>query len=336
MKTNKDKFKLSTCDLGTAFSCNLRCRMCRLWQNSPLNAMNTLNEAEWVDVFSQLARLNPGMPVNFSGPGEAFLRPDIYKLIREAGERSLKVRLISNGSAVDETAARCLREAAPEMVGFSIDSLDPACHDYLRGVPGTLARALKAVENVNRFAAETAIGINTVITGLNLNDLPKLADWVEQDSRIQHLHFQAVTQPFSFRDPFDPEWQARESFQELWPSDWERLWQVLEDLKARKLAGGKIANLPGQFEIFADYFQNPTRFVKSTRCNLISSGVLIIDPAGNVSVCPMIGIAGCVRNSSIADILDSPEFEKHCGEVERCRRNCHLVVSCYFEEESRP
>ena len=49
----------------------------------------------------------------------------------------------------------------------------------------------------------------------------------------------------------------------------------------------------------------------------------------------MVGIIDNVKNGkSIRSILTSPEAEIHVEKINECKLNCHLVVSCYYQEES--
>ncbi len=331
-----DMTALSYCDLGIAYRCNYKCRMCYFWKDSPLNESNVLGLEEWKQVLAQLPGLpkQDGFMVNCAGPGETFLRGDIFELIKYGRRLNLRMQVISNGSLFGKDTCLKIADSGLEFLCLSLDSLDAQDHDYLRGVSGARQKVSAAIENMSRYAPQTKIGINTVITGRNLSGIVDLTEWAEKNENISHINFQAVTQPFSFTEGFDLSWFEKEERRFLWPADKAQVNETMETLARFKKLGYKIADSLQQLNNFREYFLNPLQFIKNGRCNLGKGDVLIIDPAGNVSMCSLIGIIGNVRQEKeISKILRSENAERHKKEISECQRNCHLVVSCYYQEE---
>ena len=336
MEKNEKITALSYCDLGIAYRCNYKCRMCRFWENSPLNEDNVLSLEEWKLVLKQLADLprQEGFMVNCAGPGETLLRKDIFSLIEYGRRLDLKMQVISNGSLLTVEVCRRLAESGLEFLCLSLDSLKPETHDYLRGMEGACRKVISAVANVAAYAGGIKIGINTVINGMNISDIVELTEWVQENPHISHINFQAVSQPFSFSEPADLSWFEQNDKSFLWPKDERLVRETMDTLIDFKNRGYKIADSVQQLSNFREYFLNPLQFIKNGRCNLGKGDVLIIDPAGNVSMCSLLGIIGTLRKEpNIRKILSSGEAFRHKEEINACRRNCHLVVSCYYQEE---
>ena len=78
----------------------------------------------------------------FSG-GEVFLRKDLFELIEDARRLHFDVRLKSNALLITREKAARLRRLGVHHVDISIYSSDPAAHDRLTKVPGSLERSLE-------------------------------------------------------------------------------------------------------------------------------------------------------------------------------------------------
>ena len=329
--------KIGFFDLGVAYQCNYRCLMCRFWDNSPLNKDNILSMDDWIKVLGQMKDIADDIcKVNFSGPGEPLLREGVFGLIKHAKALGFCTQLISNGSVVDEVKAERIIDSGLDFISFSLDSLRPGIHDRLRGVDNAYEKVLKAVDNIVRFRTadkNTRIGINTVISGLNLDDIIELTEWVQNNEEIAFINFQAVAEPFSYNDR-EGIWFEDPVYQDLWPKDIQKVNEVMGTLISLKEKGYKIADEAEQFRVFKRYFGNPLEFIKKARCNLVYAPVLNIDPAGNIARCQMIGPIGRVAgNMRLKDIYYSDKAQEHISRIGQCERNCHLVVSCYFEQE---
>jgi radical SAM protein with 4Fe4S-binding SPASM domain len=105
-----------------------------------------LTTAEITRLLDELAEVGT-LYLTFSG-GEVFLRPDLFDLIAHAKRRRFDVRLKSNALLITAARARRLRELGVRQVDVSVYSADPARHDAVTGVPGSLARTLEGVERL--------------------------------------------------------------------------------------------------------------------------------------------------------------------------------------------
>lgn len=112
--------------------------------------------------------------------GEPSLSPIVPEITRYAIERGLHVRMITNGSKIaDLETARGFVEAGLRHYHVSIHSCRPEVEDFLTGVKGSHALAMRALENLAALDAElreregsaVTVNINTVINAFNADHL---------------------------------------------------------------------------------------------------------------------------------------------------------------------
>jgi len=116
--------------------CNERCIHCyRVIEQRP-----ELTTDELKALVDDLARAGT-LYLTFSG-GEIFLRRDLFELIEHARRLHFDVRLKSNALLITPAMAARLRELGVRQVDISIYSPEPAVHDWVTKVPGSLERSL--------------------------------------------------------------------------------------------------------------------------------------------------------------------------------------------------
>ncbi len=102
--------------------------------------------------------------------GEPSLSPIVPEIAQYATSRGLHVRMITNGSqlARDGLAAR-YRDAGVECFHVSIHTARAELEDFLTGVKGSFALAMRALEQLGAVGA--TVNINTVINTYNADHL---------------------------------------------------------------------------------------------------------------------------------------------------------------------
>lgn len=112
--------------------------------------------------------------------GEPSLSPIIPEITRYAVELGLHVRMITNGSKIaDMDVARRFVEAGLGHYHISIHSCREEVEDFLTGVKGSFALAMRALENLSALDEErraaglspVTVNINTVINAFNCDHL---------------------------------------------------------------------------------------------------------------------------------------------------------------------
>src|SRR3989454_376454 len=117
--------------------CNERCIHCyRVIEQRP-----ELTTAELKALLDDIARAGT-LYLTFSG-GEVFLRKDLFELVEHARRLHFDVRLKSNALLITPEKAARLRTLGVRQVDISIYSADPAVHDWVTKIPGSLERSLQ-------------------------------------------------------------------------------------------------------------------------------------------------------------------------------------------------
>ena len=69
--------------------------------------------------------------------GEVLLRPDFFRVIDAGRERGYAVRFVTNATLVDAPAVEALARQPIKLITVSLDAVDPAVHERIRGVRGS-------------------------------------------------------------------------------------------------------------------------------------------------------------------------------------------------------
>lgn len=121
--------------------------------------------------------------------GEPSLSPHIEEITRYAVANGLHVRMITNGSRLAEPGvAESFVAAGLRHYHVSIHSHREALEDFLTGVKGSHANAMKALENLGRLQDRAAVNINTVINAYNADHLDEnVRFFVERFPFLSHF-----------------------------------------------------------------------------------------------------------------------------------------------------
>lgn len=106
--TGLEEQKLLSIDISLTDACNLKCRHCGAYSHrengcSP-PAPPPLDKREYFDIIRQAAQMGTHLII-FSG-GEPMLNPDLWEILEYADDAGPTFCLLSNGSLIDEDAAR--------------------------------------------------------------------------------------------------------------------------------------------------------------------------------------------------------------------------------------
>ncbi|MDD5327824.1 MAG: radical SAM protein [Phycisphaerae bacterium] len=150
--------------------CNLNCLHCYSSSTSDLKG-SELSTAEAKRLLAQLAEVNAPV-VLFTG-GEPLLREDLFELLAEAKQLSLRTVISTNGTLIDSASAKKFVTLGVSYVGVSIDG-DESLHDKFRQSPGCFKAALTGIENCQNAGLRT--GLRFTITKQNLDKIPVAFD----------------------------------------------------------------------------------------------------------------------------------------------------------------
>jgi AdoMet-dependent heme synthase len=160
--------------------CNLSCRHC--YQAAPGSEMNF---QEICGVMAEIKRtiedwaidydMDVSPSLHFTG-GEPLLRSDLMSLLSYACGCGFSVSIMSNGTLIDRTVARRLKQMAVSDVQISLDGLEDT-HDSIRG-SGSFRRTLEGIDSLVKEGLET--NINLTLSRLNLQDTDGLVQLAEE------------------------------------------------------------------------------------------------------------------------------------------------------------
>lgn len=156
--------------------CNLDCSTCmrNVWTEPP----GMMSEGMFQQVLKGLAAFNPRPLVFFGGYGEPLWHPQIVDMVKQCKAAGCAVELISNGTLLNDAAARGLLEAGLDGLWISIDGATPTSYSDVR-----LGDCLPQVlENLADFASlrsvlkrtDCQLGVAVVAMRRNLQDLPDI------------------------------------------------------------------------------------------------------------------------------------------------------------------
>lgn len=140
--------------------CNYCCKGCNVWQAQDARELSTEEIKKGLDILKELGAIE----IVISG-GNPLLREDIDEII-EYASRSFITTVYDNGSMAAEKID-ALRNA--DFVAISIDSLDPAKNDYIKGVNGAWKKAIQVVERLHEEGIP--VSISPTISQLNLYEI---------------------------------------------------------------------------------------------------------------------------------------------------------------------
>jgi len=146
--------------------CNLKCDFCDLWHYTDMMPFESA---------ATIVRRAPaaGVKTLVITGGEPFVHPRIFELIELARNLELGVNITTNGTLLVKDLDR-VKASRVDSLSISLDGFE-ANHDSLRGVDGTYATVMDAIDVLK---AETDIWLNIyfVVTNQNVRDLTKVYD----------------------------------------------------------------------------------------------------------------------------------------------------------------
>jgi Fe-coproporphyrin III synthase len=163
-------------------SCNLKCMHC--YANSENKKYEgELDTQEALRLIDEMAEMK--VPVILFSGGEPLARPDIFQLAEYAIGKSIRITFSTNGTLIDETAARRIKELGVGYVGISLDGIGEV-HDYFRNRTGAFELAMRGVRNC--ISQGQKVGLRFTMNRHNIAQLPLIFELMEKEG-IQRACF---------------------------------------------------------------------------------------------------------------------------------------------------
>ncbi len=329
---NKEKFleKPRYCCWVLNYRCMFRCKTCYIWNINDDKSKETPLEQKKQFVKSLRGFVSQDFEFHLSG-GEPLLTEGIIELIDFISSEGYKTNLVTNGFLVNDDMAKAICASGLGTITFSLDGSSASTHDFMRGIDGSYERIMQAISLIDKYRKnrKPAVSILTIIMEHNLKELQDLVEWVNNDKRLEMISFQAITQPFC--EAMNDNWFFEERNSFLWPQDTVLAAALMEKLRDFKLKGYKIGNHHNHFLHFKEYFNNPHQFLKKIKCNL-GDYEFHVDPYGKAFFCCLTEFFGNINYNSIPDIWGAEATQKIRAEVYNCKRNCHIMINCFYED----
>ena len=242
------------------YACNLACVHCL--SSSGRRDPRELSTVEAKAVLDELHDLQV-FYINIGG-GEPMIRRDFFDIVEHAIDRSIGVKFSTNGAFLSADAARRLAAMDYLDVQISLDGLDAATNDVVRG-DGSYATARRAMDHLVA-AGFGPFKISIVVTRHNVDQL----DGFEALARSYGAQLRVTR--------LRPSGRGADSWHELHPTSEQQV-QVYRWLLARPhvLTGDSFFHLNALGEPLPGL-------------NMCGAGrvVCLIDPIGEVYACPFV------------------------------------------------
>ncbi|MCX6709357.1 MAG: radical SAM protein [Candidatus Woesearchaeota archaeon] len=297
--------------ISATSKCNLHCRMCDIPIKSEKDKMSTDDFKSAIGDF-----LRAGVKSIVISGGEPLLIEGIFEIISFAHKKGIAVSIPTNGTLINESIAKSLKNSGVRVVNVSIDG-PKHIHDAIRG-KGNFDKALNALKLLRKAGIETTIAMT--VSGKNYLFM-RFAISLAIDTGATTVKFQ----PFSADFLSDP---AKASDFMLSENDIPQFKREIE--KAIEFADycGISINPKGYLRAMPDYFLGT---LKVKHCSALEK-TCAVDNIGNVYACwafkePL----GNLKSETFTNIWNSDKFSDMRkkaaeGECPGCLMSCYDQV----------
>jgi heme b synthase len=297
-------------------TCNLRCVHCRAAaMDKPYpNEFSTEECLRLLDEVRSFAS-----PIIILTGGEPLLRPDIFEIAAYGTAKGLRTVLATNGTLLDGSVSRRLRDSGIQRVSISIDGATAESHDRFRQVEGSFAGALRGIGFLRE--AGLAFQINTTISRVNLAELPAIQSLAVDLGAVAHHIFLLV-----------PTGRAKDfTEQEIAAADYEQTLHWFYDQRRQVPLELKATCAPHYQRIMRERAreEGETVTVKTYGMDAMSRGCLggsaflFVSHVGQVQPCGYLELdCGNVRQVPLGEIYRHSPILKNLRNVDCYRGKC--------------
>ncbi len=304
-------------------TCNLKCIHCNLPQvdgieHGTLRRVDEMSTDEWLRTISELRDWLGPFKLNISG-GEPLIRKDAMKILRHACERDVMAGIVTNGTFIKEDVADQLAEMGMFNVNISLDGFTEKTHLHFRGKH--YDRTMNAFQLLKKarekHKVDMRILVKFTLMGYNLDESIEVVRWAKEEGLDG-----VMLQPLELK-------QDETELAYLWPQDFNKLDQVVEQLLELKDSGYPLLNDRSHITKFPAYFRTSMHKQASLlqREGTCHVGVtnFFIGPNGDVVTCFYMDPIGNLRQQTPREIWESTLARKRREDVRTCKRDCLLT-----------
>ena len=282
--------------------CNYRCRGCNIWQEQDKEELSTEQIIRGLEILKNLGIVE----IVISG-GDPLLRDDAEEII-EYASRYFVTTVYDNGSMA---AKKIDALRSVDFAAISIDSLDPAKNDHLKGVEGAWATAVETVETLQHEGINVAV--TPTISQINLNEIIDITN-----------HFTGKGIPVWYcLYSYDASVDTKQLFRigkpkdELIIRDKQAMIGLCNSLMEMKKKNNKILMTSKLLKTLRDYYAKDRR---TWNCRALQN-FLVLDHNGR--------IAGCHVHNFAASIFDLPKMW-NSSKFDRLRETYSSCTQCTY------
>lgn len=284
-------------------ACNCRCVMCDIWKDN--KNLKQLTGADISALLSSLKQLGTQQVV-MSG-GEALLNPNFFALCRILGNAHIKVSLLTTGLTLKNHAKELVQWVNDIIV--SLDG-DEHLHDAIRNIPGAFQRLKEGVECIRALKPKYRVTARTVIHRLNFWNWIAIIEQAKQMelNQISFLPADVSSHAFNRQIAWD---QPRQNEILLSKNELPELRFKVGEITTKYSADIDTGFIAESSEKLMDIYRYYAAFYGINsfpfkKCNApwVST---VIEADGSVKPCFFHQTLGNIRDSSLEDILNSPE-----------------------------
>ncbi len=324
--------------------CNLTCKHCRA-EAEDIDYSGELSEEQIKSVIDDIAKVSS--PILVLTGGEPLYRDDVYNIARYAGEKNIRVALASNGTLIDEEAARKIKEAGIARVSISIDGKGPESHDSFRGIVGSFDAAVRGARLLKEGGVE--FQFNTTVTNRNVDEIDDILLFAEKEGAAA-LHIFMLVPVGCGVEIAETDMISSEKYEEVLNWFYDRSKETKMEFKA--------TCAPHYYRVIRQRAREEGRklsfeedgMAAMTRGCLAGSGVCFISHRGDVQPCGYLPlVAGNVIETPFEKIWNESELfhelrdpnilEGKCGPCEYrmvcggCRARAFYATGNHLDEE---
>jgi len=309
--------KLEELDICLTDKCNLYCDFCSVQAHEKADEISFTKIKEIID-----QSIEYGLEELHLTGGEPTLRDDLEDIISYSTSKKLNVRLITNGTLLNEERLNQLRKCGLKSIMISLDGLT-AYHDSIRGC-GTYERTMATI--VNALSLGMLVRVNSVAWMNNKDEILQLADLMNKLG--VHVYSIFLGSPLGY---------AKKHKENILTTDmWREFYQSLRNVTFYQKYKTKIVMEKGFLypdeEFDLDMLQGRGR-----GCYKITNycDYLLVRSNGNVYPCVFFSNEalpiGNIYENSLMDILCSfkhNEFYENIGKYPSECMSCDKVYLC--------
>ncbi|MCW4020196.1 MAG: radical SAM protein [Candidatus Bathyarchaeota archaeon] len=290
--------------------CNYRCRGCDVWINQDSRELSTGEVKKGLDILRGLGVLE----IVLSG-GNPLLRDDIGEILDYASKHFITTVYDNGGTAAKKVDA--LRNV--DFVAISLDTLDEAKNDYLKGVPGAWRRAMDSIETLKEEGIH--VGVSPTISQVNLSEI---IDFTKHfvDRRVPVWYCFYCSDP-AFKDGMFSIGKKNDEYE---ITDRDALVDVFNNVLKMREESEYVYITRKPLEALKHLASTGER---TWECRALDS-FLVVDHLGRV--------AGCHSREPVASIFDLPgvwksaefnDLRKEYNQCTKCLYLCYIFYSLH-------